>query len=207
MTPEFQKHLDPLIGALIDLAERSDRMSPEELKVELTREFDCAHNALETNSEWMYAKYALVAWIDAEIILNHKIWKDDPLEAHYFRMGNAYTEFFLRAKKAYEKRYFDAYEVYYICFMLGYHGIYQLADRSSVPASLPNTDVEWQSQTARRIAKIKKQPAKPWVETIDIDAQDGALEGYTSLINNLVFFGFAIFLLLLIVLIKSKLAG
>lgn len=200
MTPKFQQVIDPLLCTLIDLVQRSDRMSIEELKVELTREFDIASNFLEIDPEWLYCKYAMVAWVDSEVMVNHKMWKDNTLEAHYFKMGNAFTEFFLRAQKAYEKRYFNAFEVFYICFMFGYHGVYQISDRTIVPKTLPPTDVEWQVQAAKRLVAIKQEPKESWVETRDVEPEQGPLIGFSSFVNNLVFFLFVMLFLLVAIL-------
>ena len=187
MKPEFQKVIDPLFCSLIEISQRSDRMSVNELTVELTREFDSADRQLETNREWLYCKYAMVAWIDSEIMVNHAEWRDNTLEARYFKMGNAYTEFFNRAQKAYEKQFFSAYEVFFTCFMLGYHGVYQ-ADRTEVPKELPGTDTEWQSQAAKRLARINRPSELTWDETVQNDPENYQLDGRSSIITSALFF-------------------
>lgn len=192
MTPEFQSVIDDLFCSLIDIIQRSGQMSINELTVELTEEFDRASRNLDADREWQYCKYAMVAWVDSEIISNHKRWKDNTLEAHYFRMGNAYTEFFLRAQKAYDKKYFNAYEVFFICFMFGYHGVYQTGERSYVPKGLPSTDVEWQEQASRRLARIRQRSSDDWDETQELEPEHYQLTGFSSFVNNLVFFCFAI---------------
>ena len=204
MSPEYEKVIDPLITSLLEIVQRADKMSIPDLTVELREEFDRANRQMETDREWKYATYALVAWVDSEIIINHNRWKDDTLEAHYFRTGNAYTEFFLRADKAYEKRYYNAFEVFYICFMFGYHGVYQTGDKTVVPKSLPLTDSEWQKKAAERISRIRKskKPEK-WDETKLPDWSNQPLTGKSSFVNGLIFLtvvlliaSFAVFIVL-----------
>ncbi len=189
MSPDYQKVVDPLLSSLLDIIERSARMTINELTVELRGEFDRVNTEMDTDRQWKYAAYALVAWVDSEIILNHNRWKDETLESHYFKMGNAYSEFFLRAELAYTKGYFDAFEVFYICFMFGYHGIYQTGDKSVVPKNLPLTDAEWQKQAAGRISRIRKQrPKESWGNTQWDEWQNLPLDGYRSFTNSLFLF-------------------
>ena len=189
MTPAYQKVVDPLISSLLDIIERSPRMTVNELIVDLRGEFDRVNAEMETDRQWKYAAYALVAWVDSEIILNHNRWKDETLESHYFKMGNAFSEFFVRAELAYTKKYFDAFEIFYICFMFGYHGMYQTGDKTIVPKNLPLTDTEWQKQAAGRISRIrKKTPKGSWENTRSDDWQNFSLDGYRSFANSLFLF-------------------
>lgn len=193
MSPEYENVIDPLLTNLLSIVQRADQLTIRDLTVELREEFDRANRKMETDPEWKYATYAMVAWVDSEIIISHNRWKDETLEAHYFRTGNAYTEFFLRAEKAYEKRYFNAFEVFYICFMFGYHGVYQSGDKTVVPKSLPLTDVEWQKKAASRISRIRKiEKPKKWDETLPEDWHSFPLTGYPMFLNNLVLFVFAV---------------
>lgn len=188
MSPEYENVIDPLITSLLAIVQRADQMTIRDLTVELREEFDRANRKMETDQEWKYANYALVAWVDSEIIINHNRWKDETLESHYFKTGNAYTEFFLRADRAYEKRYYNAFEVYYICFMFGYHGVYQTGDKTVVPKSLPLTDAEWQKKAAGRISRIHKlKKSEKWDETRLADWMNQPLTGYPSFINAIVF--------------------
>jgi len=165
-------------------------MTVSELTVELRDEFDRVNEVMDADKrQWKYAAYALVAWVDSEIILNHNRWKDETLESHYFRMGNAFSEFFVRAESAYSKKYFDAFEIYYICFMFGYHGIYQTGDKTIVPKNLPLTDAEWQKQAAGRISRIRKQtPKGSWEDTQPEDWHNSPLDGFRNLTSSLFMF-------------------
>jgi len=189
MSPEFENIIDPLLTSLLDIIHRSSSLTIRELTVELRDEFDRANSIMETNREWKYATYAMIAWVDSEIILNHNRWKDETLESHYFKSGNAYTEFFLKAENAYSKRYFNAFEVFYICFMFGYHGIYQTGDKTVVPKSLPLSDAEWQKQAAGRLSRIRKSiPKESWESTRLDDWENFPLSGFNTFVNYLVFF-------------------
>lgn len=193
MSPEFENVIDPLLTNLLGIVQRADQLSIRDLTVELREEFDRANRKMETDREWKYATYAMVAWVDSEIIISHNRWKDETLEAHYFGTGNAYTEFFLRAEKAYEKRYFNAFEVFYICFMFGYHGVYQSGDKTVVPKVLPLTDAEWQKKAASRISRIRKmEKQRKWDATIPEGWESYPLNGFSTLVNNLLFFAFVV---------------
>lgn len=206
MSPEYEKVIDPLISNLLAIIQRADQLTIRDLTVELREEFDRANLKMETDREWKYANYALVAWVDSEIIINHNRWKDETLEAHYFKTGNAYTEFFLRAERAYEKRYFNAFEVFYTCFMFGYHGVYQTGDKTVVPKSLPLTDADWQKKAAGRVSRIRKtrKPEK-WSETKMEDWSNQPLTGYPTFVNGLLFFSLiSIVAVLLVYIVWSK---
>ena len=205
MTPEFEKVVDPLISNLLGIIQRSDRLTIHELTVELREELDRANLLMETDREWKYATYAIVAWVDSEIIINHNRWKDETLESHYFKTGNAYTEFFHRAESAYTKRYFNAFEVFYICFMFGYHGVYQTGDKTVVPKKLPMTDGEWQKQAAGRVSRIRKtRPSEKWVETIPDDWENAPLSGFTTFTNNVVLFSVVLIAAIVVVLLFTQ---
>ncbi|MFK7767210.1 MAG: DotU family type IV/VI secretion system protein [Mariniblastus sp.] len=205
MSPEYENVIDPMLTNLLGIVQRADQLTIRDLTVELREEFDRADLKMETDREWKYAKYAMVAWVDSEIIINHNRWKDETLEAHYFKTGNAYTEFFLRAEKAYEKRYFNAFEVFYTCFMFGYHGVYQTGDKTVVPKVLPLTDAEWQKKAAARLGRIRKsEKAEKWHETKPEDWLQQPLTGQSSFINSLVFFGVILVVAALVVFVSMK---
>ena len=205
MTPEYELVVDPLLSNLLAIVQRADQLSIRDLTVELREEFDRANARMETDREWKYALYAMVAWVDSEMIICHNRWKDETLEAYYFKSGNAYTEFFLRAEKAYEKRYFNAFEVFYICFMFGYHGVYQTGDKTSVPRSLPISDIEWQKKAAGRIARIHKAEKKEnWNLTREDEWERRPLEGKTNLINSLIFLSITSVVAVLLLLIVMR---
>lgn len=204
MSPEFENIIDPLLLSLLDIIQRASSLTIRELTVELRDEFDRANSMMETNREWKYATYAMIAWVDSEIILNHNRWKDETLESHYFKSGNSYTEFFLKAENAYSKRYFNAFEVFYICFMFGYHGIYQTGDKTVVPKSLPLSDAEWQKQAAGRISRIRKSaPKKSWESTQPDDWENFPLSGFNTFVNYLVFFAVVMLVALVAIWLKQ----
>ena len=196
MNPQYQAIIDPLICDLISIVKRSTELSIDELTVELKERFKKADDELEPigRKEWKYAKYALVAWVDAEIITNQYEWKDNTLEDLYWPQlkGNAYTDFFRRAQKAYEHQYFNAYEIFFICFMLGFQGVYRSSDRSSVPEELPKTGVDWQKMVSRRLATIRGDQKLKWDETRIVDAENNSLDGANALFNNSLFLLFVV---------------
>lgn len=203
MTPEYEKVIDPLLTNLLGIVQRADRLSIRDLTVELRDEFDRANLLMETDREWKYALYAMVAWVDSEMIVSHNRWKDETLEAYYFKSGNAFTEFFLRAEVAYEKRYFNAFEVFYICFMFGYHGVYQTGDKTTVPKSLPISDAEWQKKAAGRIARIRKSDKdEKWIGVKPQEWENRPLDGKANLTNSFIFLGIVALVAALLVMVK-----
>ena len=190
MNDEFERVIDPLIERLIDYVTRASSYRYSELRSELKDEFRKAHEKLADVPDWKYARYALVAWVDSNLIHIHPKWREKPLEATFYNTGIAYSEFFRKAEQAYRKNYMDAYEVFFICFMFGFRGVYE--DITQVPKDLPESEAKWQETAIRRIsrrAKEKNKSLENW-DRLNDDVSDDRhpLTGYGSMINNLIFF-------------------
>lgn len=188
MTSEYETAIDSLLSRLIEIIETASQKSEDELDVELKQAFDATSRILDAQKEWKYCKYAMVCWVDSEIIAHYPTWKDNPLEAHYFGKAIAFTEFFKQAQRCYERHFFNAYEVFFICFMFGFRGVYQPNYKTEIPSSLPTSDAEWQEQTSRRLAKINRGSDSNWATTKIVDNSDLPLEGFGSFVNNLIIF-------------------
>ena len=95
---------------------------------------------------WELAKYALVAWIDDVLIEapwpGRDWWENNSLEFAYFNTRDRATQFFKRAKQAAQLTRRDALEVFYVCVILGFRGLYAmpeaafLADQLDLPPDL-----------------------------------------------------------------------
>ena len=195
MTPEdFETAIDSLFSRLIEIIDTASEKTIRDIEVACQQAINHTHRVLENHKEWKACRYAICCWVDSEIILKHPNWKDHTLEASYFERTDAHTKFFTEAKRCFEeKRYFNAYEVFFICFMFGFRGVYQPQYRTMIPDGLPKTDAEWQSQAAKRLAEIKRNKKSDWKGTRMIDNQAAPLSGFDSFINNL-----AIFVLILV---------
>ena len=191
MNDEFQSVVDPLIERLCKCVDRARSSSSRvsELRNEIKNEFRKAEHQLEGHPGWLYARYALVAWIDSNLIHYQPEWRESPLEAELHGGGNAYTEFFRRAEQAYREGLLDAYEVFFICFMFGFRGVYE--NISQVPSDLPDSETKWQEIAIRRInrlAKQKNEQLSNWHELAKpVSVDRSALSGYRSMVNNLIF--------------------
>lgn len=187
MTPEFAKIVDPIILQGLDLIDRIERAQQISVGTEYSRITDKISTGDERfgNAEvWTKAKYALVAWLDEQMIdapwENSKWWENNVLERKYFFDRKAYDDFFPQAQLAAELTNKDALEVFYLCVILGFQGFYdrpnaaQKAERYRLPARIE----DWLSQTAKSLR---------FVEAPEIDSApligDGAppLEGRMQL--------------------------
>jgi len=199
MTPEFAKGIDPLIKSLLRIRKQGSQQSVSDYKHQLVEAFDQASRRLDKHGKcWEHAKFALVCWIDSEIISIHPTWKDEVLEAYYFSSGRGSREFFVRAEQAYRDRCLDALEVFLLCFLFGFRGVYQ--DQSHIPKDLPRTEILWQESMIRRLEKKWYRPQKNWHETVTWNPEQGENTGWATLVNTGLFCLFAFFCLTAVVL-------
>ncbi len=116
------------------------------------------------NPEWELAKFAIICWID-ELLSNldwpgREWWLNNTLEFLLFRGRDRATDFYRRAEEtsAFQKR--DGLEVFYLCVILGFRGLYQDLNSEPMEAArldLPPTLTKWIDQTASSL----RQRAKP----------------------------------------------
>jgi type VI secretion system protein ImpK len=110
------------------------------------------------------AKYALVAWIDDMLIEapwdGRNWWENNSLEFAYFKTRDRATQFFLKAKESAEMSQRDALEVFYLCVVLGFRGLYGLSESSFLAEQLQlPTDVEsWAKRTSQSIQLGQGRP-------------------------------------------------
>ncbi|MCL6504678.1 MAG: DotU family type IV/VI secretion system protein [Pirellulales bacterium] len=160
MRPEFAKAVDPVIERTLSLLERLELGEEADPQVERSRLKDLLSHAealIGQNEEWKLAKYALACWID-EVLINAQwsgraSWENFPLEVELFGTQEAYDRYFLRAQEASNFPNRDALEVYYVCFVLGFRGLYRTpgeAERRQMPA----TPEAWANQTARSLREV-----------------------------------------------------
>ena len=176
MTPKFSQAVDLVFLHVLGLLERienSESPAPEEEQVRIRALIDQAEASLGKEKEWELAKYGLVAWIDEMLVDapwdGREWWSNNVLEMHYFNSRRAFEEFFIHAQEATSLTRKDALEVYYVCVILGFRGLYR--DPDSGPAlalslNFPANLDEWCRQTALsvRLGQGREPPGAPGPE-------------------------------------------
>jgi type VI secretion system protein ImpK len=149
MTPRFAEAVDPIFLYVVDLLDRigaSETLDPSEERMQIRSRIDRAESRLGQSPDWELAKYALTAWIDEVLIEapweGRRWWEEKSLEFDLFNTRDRFTEFYHNSTKAAELSKKDALEVYYVCVVLGFRGIYRdpsaalLADQLQLPPTL-----------------------------------------------------------------------
>ncbi|HEX3727010.1 MAG TPA: DotU family type IV/VI secretion system protein [Pirellulales bacterium] len=132
MTPKFSEAVDPIFLHVLRMLEQIDRGENPEAKEERQRIrglFDQADAKLGNTADWQLAKYALVAWIDEVLIEapwdGRNWWNENALEQEIFNGRRAFLQFYFKAKEASTLPRRDALEVFYVCAVLGFRGLYR----------------------------------------------------------------------------------
>jgi type VI secretion system protein ImpK len=175
MTPRFSRAVDGVFVYVIDLLSRieiDESINHAEEKTQIQSLIDWAEGAVGSCEGWILAKFALVAWIDE--VLTQAPWKAREwwdarrLEQDYFEpLGqDAGVQFFQKAREAAECAAQDALEVFYVCVMLGFRGVYGSKDGSEYAEQydLDKTLDAWIERTAiavRSAAERHKTSAVP----------------------------------------------
>jgi type VI secretion system protein ImpK len=161
MTPNFAQAIDPIFMymlALLDRIGRAVKPDPREERARIRALIDEAEARLGTMTEWGLAKYAVVSWIDEMLIDafwdGREWWSNNILEVELFNSRQCHEQFFLKAQQASTLPGRDALEVFYVCVILGFRGLYHDAETSAVIAqslNLPSDLKQWARQTALSI--------------------------------------------------------
>ncbi|HWA97559.1 MAG TPA: DotU family type IV/VI secretion system protein [Pirellulales bacterium] len=161
MTPKFAEAVDPVFLYVLQLLDRiaaGDNPSPEDERLRLRGLLEQAQGKLGEGQDWQLAKYALVAWIDELLIdadwQGRDWWNNNALEVEQFNTREANEQFYMQAKEATRLSRRDALEVFYVCVVLGFRGLYRdpyavaaLAEPRGLPADLE----AWTKQAALSI--------------------------------------------------------
>ena len=167
MSPEFSAAVDPIFLYVLDLLERIERSENRDAEEEMERirnQFRDAEAQLGPTPEWELAKYALAAWVDDVLIEapwdGRNWWENNSLEFGYFKTRDRATLFFAKAKQAQEIAQRNALEVFYVCVVLGFRGLYALSEATFLAdqLKLPSTVENWASRTARSIELGQGRP-------------------------------------------------
>ncbi len=167
MSPQFSAAVDPIILKVVALMERIDRSavtSPQSERQSLETLFREAEAQVTDAQAWSLAKYALASWIDDLLITTpwagHDWWESNSLEFALFKTRDRATQFFQRAKEAADLPRRDALEVFYLCVIMGFRGLYKLAEAELIAGqlNLPINLSHWTKNTAAAIQLRQGRP-------------------------------------------------
>jgi type VI secretion system protein ImpK len=161
MTPNFAQAVDPIylyVLALLDRISRAAKIKAHDERANIRRLIDEAEARLGFGTEWELAKYALVSWIDEMLVETawdgRDWWGNNVLEIEPFNSRECNEKFFVKARQASTITGRDALEVFYVCVILGFRGLYQDPSSGAAVAqtlNLPTELNEWARQTALSI--------------------------------------------------------
>ena len=213
MQREFALAIAPIFNTALwwlDTITNTSRpaMRSEEIKDgynSLVSKINLAKKKLEPNNQrvWELVQYAIVAWIDEQCCsLNWEgrtWWQNNSLEVSYFGSKNSHDAFYENAEKAMRNR--NAIEVYFLCVILGFRGIYMdlrhndpnyvaRANEFITRHRLPPDLREWLKRAA---GVIPLGQSSSRLETVDREGSGAfPLAAKTSFVSSLIFCSFAI---------------
>ncbi len=160
MSPRFASAVDPIflyVLRLLDRIGRGDAISYETERDRIENRFREAEAQVGDKKGWELARYALAAWIDEVLIAadwnGAAWWEENLLEFAYFKTRTRATVFFQKAAEAAKLPRRDALEVFYVCVVLGFRGLYGTSDAAFLADSLdePQSINEWTKKYERKI--------------------------------------------------------
>ncbi len=169
MTPEFASAVDPVFAHVLELLERlghGENPPATEERARIRGWIDQAEARLGQREDWKLAKYALVAWIDDLLIdapwEGRGWWRENALEVEVFNTRLRNEDFYTKAKLASALTAKDALEVFYLCVVLGFRGLYRdpaAAATLAPPRGLPADLEAWARQTSAAVVSGLGRPA------------------------------------------------
>jgi type VI secretion system protein ImpK len=168
MTPKLASAVDPIFLHVLDLQDRiarEERPDPQEERHRIKALIDQAEAIMGTGQEWEQAKYAIVSWID-EVLVDtpwngQEWWSNNVLEVELFNTRLCHEQFYTRAQEASTFSTRDALEVYYVCVVLGFRGLYRdeaTAQMFAHDKNLPPDLDTWAKQTSMAIRLGQGRP-------------------------------------------------
>jgi len=168
MTPKHSLAVDPVLLHVLGLIDRlTEGQSPNPLdeRIRIRALLDQGEAIVGSGREWDLSKYALVSWIDEMLVetnwASREWWSNNVLEMDLFRSRLCSEQFFINAKEASTLARRDALEVYYVCVVLGFRGLYRdpaLAAMLTQQHGLPQNLATWAKQTALAIRLGQGRP-------------------------------------------------
>lgn len=168
MTPKLAQAVDPVLLHMVALLDRiNDGEEPvgQNERLRIRALLDQAEAIVGTGPEWDLAKYALVSWIDEMLVdaswRGRDWWSNNVLEMEMFNSRACYERFFARAQEASALAHRGALEVFYVCVVMGFRGLYQDPELSADfirSQGLPPDLDTWAAQTALSIRLGQGRP-------------------------------------------------
>jgi type VI secretion system protein ImpK len=168
MTPQLARAVDPIFLHTLELLERISENAavvPQDEHIRLRALIDQAGALLGAEPEWELAKYALVSWIDEVLVdtpwAGRDWWSNNVLEVALFNTRVCHEQFYLRAQEASTLARRDALEVFYVCVVLGFRGLYRDPETARFliqTNNLPEDLETWARQTALAIRLGQGRP-------------------------------------------------
>lgn len=168
MTPKFAQAVDPIflyVLALLERIGRDEKPTPHEEQLRIRTVIDQAEASLGAGTEWELAKYAIVSWIDEVLVEapwdGREWWSNNVLEIAFFNTRICHDQFYVKAQEASTQSGRDALEVFYVCVILGFRGLYH--DTLTGPdiakaLGLPPELKDWTRHTAMSIRLGQGRP-------------------------------------------------
>lgn len=161
MKPSFAKAVDPVFRYVLDLMERIEKtpdLSVAQERQTINEWIAHAGSFFHESRDWDYAKFALVCWIDEVLIrtpwAGREFMRENTFEQEHYGTRDRARDFYVKSEEAKRSGCSDALEVYYICVVLGFRGIYDSPDEGALLAKMHNLppDLEaWARQTSMAI--------------------------------------------------------
>ncbi|MEQ1828038.1 MAG: DotU family type IV/VI secretion system protein [Pirellula sp.] len=169
MTPKHSLAVDPFLLHSLDLLDRISsgaEPNPHEERVRLRAFLDQGEAIVGAGRDWHLSSYALVAWIDEMLVeaswSHREWWSNNVMERELFNTRECAERFFVNAKEASALTQRDALEVYYVCVILGFRGIYSepsIARMMTESLGLPDDLNVWAKQVSMSIRLGQGRPA------------------------------------------------
>ena len=181
MTPKYARCVDPIISYVLELLDRIERGTepdPARENSEIKKLFNKAEAEFGSTDEWVLARYALAAWVDEVLIIapwkGAVWWVNNTLEWHFFNTALRGVLFFNNASRATQLATRNAIEIYYICVVLGFRGIYR--ERTASLDSQPfSPDLEPQRIAALAESEGLPSSLRAWFEQAAASIRGGGL--------------------------------
>lgn len=169
MTPKHSQAVDPFLLHSLDLLDRiasGAEPNPQEERVRLRAFLDQGEAIVGAGRDWQLTRYALVSWIDEMLVeaswSHREWWSNNVMERELFNTRECAERFFVNANEASGLSQRDALEVYYVCVILGFRGIYSepsLARMITESLGLPEDLNVWAKQVSMSIRLGQGRPA------------------------------------------------
>jgi type VI secretion system protein ImpK len=171
MTPRFAQAVDPIllhVLALLDRIGRGESPAPQDERLRIRALIDQGEAIVGSGAEWDAAKYALVSWTDEMLVdapwEGNNWWSNNVLEVELFQTRSCFDQFYVRALEATTLARRDALEVFYVCVVLGFRGLYREPEMVTTLIQnygLPPDLESWAKQAAMAVRLGQGRPGLP----------------------------------------------